>query len=150
MVEKPPPGLPVTFYQESPNGVLVSVIKTTSVKPFSRGRGEELTLPPPILISPGFSDFMVYPWRWGENAHNVTFSPRSSAIPSFVQQPRGGPARACSGEEEEGSSSNSSLKVSVAGTGQAAGCDGVQSAAPMHASHSQWGGKAPHYGRAET
>ncbi|MBN3325243.1 ZN367 protein, partial [Atractosteus spatula] len=25
--------------------------------------------------SPGFSDFMVYPWRWGENAHNVTLSP---------------------------------------------------------------------------
>ncbi|XP_033929547.1 zinc finger protein 367-like isoform X1 [Melopsittacus undulatus] len=105
MVEKPPPGLPVTFYQESPNGVLVSVIKTTSVKPFSRGRGEELTLPPPILISPGFSDFMVYPWCWGENAHNVTFSPRGSAIPSFVQQPRGGPARACSREEEEASCS---------------------------------------------
>ncbi|XP_065516923.1 zinc finger protein 367-like isoform X2 [Lathamus discolor] len=110
MVEKPPPGLPVTFYQGSPNGVLVSVIKTTSVKPFSRGRGEELALAPPILISPGFSDFMVYPWRWGENAHNVTFSPRGSAIPSFVQQPRGGPARACSREEEEASSSSSSLK----------------------------------------
>ncbi|XP_057277596.1 zinc finger protein 367-like isoform X2 [Pezoporus wallicus] len=110
MVEKPPPGLPVTFYQESPNGVLVSVIKTTSVKPFSRVRDEELTLPPPILISPGFSDFMVYPWRWGENAHNVAFSPRGSAIPSFVQQPRGGPARTCSGEEEDASSSSSSLK----------------------------------------
>ncbi|KAG2466860.1 ZN367 protein, partial [Polypterus senegalus] len=27
--------------------------------------------------SPGFSDFMVYPWRWGENAHNVTLSPGS-------------------------------------------------------------------------
>ncbi|XP_061206373.1 zinc finger protein 367-like isoform X2 [Neopsephotus bourkii] len=110
MVEKPPPGLPVTFYQESPNGVLVSVIKTTSVKPFSRGRDGELALPPPVLIRPGFSDFMVYPWRWGENAHNVTFSPCGSAIPSFVQQPRGGPARACSGEEEEASSSSSSLK----------------------------------------
>lgn len=27
--------------------------------------------------SPGFSDFMVYPWKWGENAHNVALSPGS-------------------------------------------------------------------------
>ncbi|XP_075581800.1 LOW QUALITY PROTEIN: zinc finger protein 367-like [Pelecanus crispus] len=110
MVERPPPGLPVTFCQDSPKRVLVSVIKTTSIKPFSRGRGEEPALPPAVPISPGFSDFMVYPWRWGENAHNVTFSPGGSAAPSFVQQPCGGPARACSGEEEEADSpgSNSS------------------------------------------
>ncbi|NXW51730.1 ZN367 protein, partial [Nyctiprogne leucopyga] len=104
MVERPPPGPPVTFCQDSPKRVLVSVIKTTSIKPLSRGRGEKPALPLPVPISPGLSDFMVYPWRWGENAHNVTFSPGGSAAPSFVQQPRGGPARACSGEEEAGCS----------------------------------------------
>ncbi|XP_043569477.1 zinc finger protein 367 isoform X2 [Chiloscyllium plagiosum] len=44
----------------------LSVIKTTPIKP------KRLDMSP---TSPGFSDFMVYPWRWGENAHNVTLSP---------------------------------------------------------------------------
>ncbi|NXL53918.1 ZN367 protein, partial [Podilymbus podiceps] len=108
MVERPPPGPPVTFCQDSPKRVLISVIKTTSIKQLSRGRCEEPTLPPPVPISPDFSDFMVYPWRWGENAHNVTFSLSGSATPSFVQQPQGGPATACSGEEEAGSPGSSS------------------------------------------
>ncbi|KAI8509753.1 zinc finger protein 367-like [Branchiostoma floridae x Branchiostoma belcheri] len=44
-------------------------IRTTPMKPrrssFSPG-------------SPGFSDFMVYPWKWGETAQSVTLSPGSS------------------------------------------------------------------------
>ncbi|XP_043915638.1 zinc finger protein 367 [Protopterus annectens] len=55
------------FCDDSPKRVLVSVIKTTPIKP---KRMESM-----IPTSPGFSDFMVYPWRWGENAHNVTLSP---------------------------------------------------------------------------
>ncbi|XP_078253104.1 zinc finger protein 367 [Rhinoraja longicauda] len=43
----------------------VSVIKTTPIKP------KRVDVTP---TSPGFSDFMVYPWKWGENAHNVTLS----------------------------------------------------------------------------
>ncbi|TRZ03131.1 hypothetical protein DNTS_014531 [Danionella cerebrum] len=57
--------------EDSPKRVLVSVIKTTPIKP----RATADTLMP---TSPGFSDFMVYPWRWGENAHNVTLSPGDS------------------------------------------------------------------------
>ncbi|KAM8885701.1 zinc finger protein 367 [Spinachia spinachia] len=59
----------VVFCQDSPKRVLVSVIKTTPIKP---RKAEALT-----PTSPGFSDFMVYPWKWGENAHNVTLSPGS-------------------------------------------------------------------------
>ncbi|XP_008101418.2 zinc finger protein 367 [Anolis carolinensis] len=68
---------------ESPKRVLVSVIKTTPVK---RPREEEeaavaaSALGPPVPTSPGFSEFMVYPWRWGENAHNVTLSPPPQAL----------------------------------------------------------------------
>ncbi|XP_032873597.1 zinc finger protein 367 [Amblyraja radiata] len=47
----------------------VSVIKTTPIKP------KHVDVTP---TSPGFSDFMVYPWKWGENAHNVTLSPGAS------------------------------------------------------------------------
>ncbi|MBN3282482.1 ZN367 protein, partial [Polyodon spathula] len=57
----------VIFCNDSPKRVLVSVIKTTPIKP----KEIESLMP----TSPGFSDFMVYPWRWGENAHNVTLSP---------------------------------------------------------------------------
>ncbi|XP_052461045.1 zinc finger protein 367-like [Carassius gibelio] len=57
----------VIFCNDSPKRVLVSVIKTTPIKP----RAADPLMP----TSPGFSDFMVYPWRWGENAHNVTLSP---------------------------------------------------------------------------
>ncbi|KAJ0019709.1 hypothetical protein NQD34_007278 [Periophthalmus magnuspinnatus] len=58
----------VIYCNDSPKRVLVSVIKTTPIKP----RKEAMT-----PTSPGFSDFMVYPWKWGENAHNVTLSPDS-------------------------------------------------------------------------
>ncbi|CAM5146282.1 unnamed protein product [Natator depressus] len=105
MAERPPPGPPVIFCQDSPKRVLVSVIKTTPIKP-PRG-SEEPAPPPPVPTSPGFSDFMVYPWRWGENAHNVTLSPSSAAAPSSVQQPRGGVVRASSGEDEEAGSPDS-------------------------------------------
>ncbi|XP_065596655.1 zinc finger protein 367 [Cyrtonyx montezumae] len=87
-----PLGPPVVFCQDSPKRVLVSVIKTTPIKPSPRPGGEEPASAPPVPTSPGFSDFMVYPWRWGENAHNVTLSPGGPAAlpgPSSVQQPRG-------------------------------------------------------------
>ncbi|NWV40701.1 ZN367 protein, partial [Grantiella picta] len=95
MAERLPPGPPpVIFCQDSPKRVLVSVIKTTPIKPFSGGSGGEEPMPvPPVPTSPGFSDFMVYPWRWGENAHNVTLSPGggdSTAGPSALPPPRGG------------------------------------------------------------
>ncbi|KAI7798303.1 zinc finger protein 367 [Triplophysa rosa] len=61
----------VLFCNDSPKRVLVSVIKTTPIKP----RAVDSLMP----TSPGFSDFMVYPWRWGENAHNVTLSPGSGS-----------------------------------------------------------------------
>ena len=70
----------VIFCNDSPKRVLVSVIKTTPIKP----RKAEALMP----TSPGFSDFMVYPWKWGENAHNVTLSPGSgseSASPTGAQ-----------------------------------------------------------------
>ncbi|NXE88009.1 ZN367 protein, partial [Menura novaehollandiae] len=102
MAERLPPGTPpVIFCQDSPKRVLVSVIKTTPIKPSSgRGAGEEPMPVPPVPTSPGFSDFMVYPWRWGENAHNVTLSPGggdSTAGPSALPPPRGGAGRAWSG-----------------------------------------------------
>ncbi|XP_028313955.1 zinc finger protein 367 [Gouania willdenowi] len=59
----------VVFCDNSPKRVLVSVIKTTPIKP-----RKMYALTP---TSPGFSDFMVYPWKWGENAHNVSLSPGS-------------------------------------------------------------------------
>ncbi|XP_063313253.1 zinc finger protein 367 [Pelobates fuscus] len=69
-----------------PRPVLVSVIKAVSSgahtplkprrPPCSAGGGiHPGARPSPVPTSPGFSDFMVYPWRWGENAHNVTLSP---------------------------------------------------------------------------
>lgn len=61
----------VIFCNDSPKRVLVSVIKTTPIKP----KAVDSVMP----TSPGFSDFMVYPWRWGENAHNVTLSPGSGS-----------------------------------------------------------------------
>ncbi|NXY25197.1 ZN367 protein, partial [Atrichornis clamosus] len=98
MAERLPPGTPpVIFCQDSPKRVLVSVIKTTPIKPSSGvGGGEEPMPVPPVPTSPGFSDFMVYPWRWGENAHNVTLSPGggdSTAGPSALPPPRGGAGR---------------------------------------------------------
>ncbi|KAL4630084.1 zinc finger protein 367 [Arapaima gigas] len=65
MADRRPPQ--VVFCDDSPKRVLVSVIKTTPIKPKN---GEHL-----MPTSPGFSDFMVYPWKWGENAHNVSLSP---------------------------------------------------------------------------
>lgn len=73
----------VIFCNDSPKRVLVSVIKTTPIKP----RKAEAITP----TSPGFSDFMVYPWKWGENAHNVTLSPGSgsgAASPTGTQTAR--------------------------------------------------------------
>ncbi|KAG9486855.1 hypothetical protein GDO78_006968 [Eleutherodactylus coqui] len=72
-----------------PRRVLVSVIKAVSPSsahtplkprrpPFSAGTPGATQLSP-VPTSPGFSDFMVYPWRWGENAHNVTLSPGPAA-----------------------------------------------------------------------
>ncbi|XP_027508884.1 zinc finger protein 367 [Corapipo altera] len=105
MAERLPPGAPsVIFCQDSPKRVLVSVIKTTPIKPSPAwGGGEEPMPVPPVPTSPGFSDFMVYPWRWGENAHNVTLSPGggdSTAGPSALPPPRGAAGRAPAGDEE--------------------------------------------------
>ncbi|XP_004072263.1 zinc finger protein 367 [Oryzias latipes] len=73
----------VIFCDDSPKRVLVSVIKTTPIKP----KKADALMP----TSPGFSDFMVYPWKWGENAHNVTLSPGSvngAASPTGTQMAR--------------------------------------------------------------
>ncbi|XP_054508708.2 zinc finger protein 367 [Agelaius phoeniceus] len=112
MAERLPPGPPpVIFCQDSPKRVLVSVIKTTPIKPSSAGSGAEEPMPvPPVPTSPGFSDFMVYPWRWGENAHNVTLSPGgsdSTAGPSALPPPRGGAGRVPGGDEEKAGSPGS-------------------------------------------
>ncbi|NXE78814.1 ZN367 protein, partial [Cochlearius cochlearius] len=93
MAERLPPGPPVIFCQDSPKRVLVSVIKTTPIKPSSRGVAEEPAPAPPVPTSPGFSDFMVYPWRWGENAHNglaralVPLAVAASPAPSWHRSP---------------------------------------------------------------
>lgn len=117
MAERMPPGPPMIFCQDSPKRVLVSVIKTTPIKPSPRGAGEEPAPAPPVPTSPGFSDFMVYPWRWGENAHNVTLSPGGPAAPSVLPPPRGGAGRAPVGDEEEagspGGGRHRHLKVSA-------------------------------------
>ncbi|XP_053323525.1 zinc finger protein 367 [Spea bombifrons] len=101
-----------------PRRVLVSVIKAVSPSsahtplkpprtPFSTGvlRGAQPT-------SPGFSDFMVYPWRWGENAHNVTLSP---GPPARHQQP---PAETPISTRDGGGAK--SRIADVIGTGEAA------------------------------
>ncbi|KAM4878658.1 zinc finger protein 367 [Sylvia borin] len=113
MAERLPPGPPpVIFCQDSPKRVLVSVIKNTPIKPSSGGSGgEEPVTVPPVPTSPGFSDFMVYPWRWGENAHNVTLSPGggdSTAGPSALPPPRGGAGRVPGGDEAKTGSPGSS------------------------------------------
>lgn len=77
----------VIFCTDSPKRVLVSVIKTTPVKP----KAAESLMP----TSPGFSDFMVYPWRWGENAHNVTLSPGSCSGTGSPVRNSGSPAESC-------------------------------------------------------
>lgn len=126
----PPPPPPVIFCHDSPKRVLVSVIRTTPIKPACGGAGGgaagEPEPPPPLIpTSPGFSDFMVYPWRWGENAHNVTLSPGAAggaasaalpalpALPAAAEHPvlrgRAAPPPAASGgeDEEEASSPDS-------------------------------------------
>ncbi|TEA34489.1 hypothetical protein DBR06_SOUSAS10710010 [Sousa chinensis] len=122
MADNPPQPPPVIFCQDSPKRVLVSVIRTTPIKPTCSGGGEPEPPPPLIPTSPGFSDFMVYPWRWGENAHNVTLSPgaaggaASAALPAAAAEHpglrgRGAPpptasaAAASGGEDEEEASS---------------------------------------------
>ncbi|XP_061585359.1 zinc finger protein 367 [Cololabis saira] len=72
----------VIFCDDSPKRVLVSVIKTTPIKP----RKAEALMP----TSPGFSDFMVYPWKWGENAHNVSLSPGSGSECAGAAAPAAG------------------------------------------------------------
>ncbi|KAM8983603.1 zinc finger protein 367 [Ara ararauna] len=104
MAERLPPAAPVIFCQDSPKRVLVSVIKTTPIKPSSPAIGEEPAPAPPVPNSPGFSDFMVYPWRWGENAHNVTLSPGGAAAPPALPPPLGGASRAATGDDEPGGS----------------------------------------------
>uniref|UniRef100_A0A673G2T8 Uncharacterized protein n=1 Tax=Sinocyclocheilus rhinocerous TaxID=307959 RepID=A0A673G2T8_9TELE len=74
----------VIFCNDSPKRVLVSVIKTTPIKP----KAADSLMP----TSPGFSDFMVYPWRWGENAHNVTLSPGSGSGTASPTRNSGSPA----------------------------------------------------------
>ncbi|KAM5228099.1 zinc finger protein 367 [Ctenodactylus gundi] len=112
MANTSPP--PVVFCHDSPKRVLVSVIRTTPVTP-PCGGGEPEPPPPLVPTSPGFSDFMVYPWRWGENAHNVTLSPGAAgaapaAPPVAPEHPglRGRsvpPPAASGGEDEEEASS---------------------------------------------
>lgn len=117
MAERLPPGLPVIFCQDSPKRILVSVIKTTPIKP-----REEPAAALPVPTSPGFSDFMVYPWRWGENAHNVTLSPGGTAALSALPPLCAGTGRAPAGDEEEagspGGGGHRHLKVSAAGPGR--------------------------------
>ncbi|KAK2899207.1 hypothetical protein QQF64_031260 [Cirrhinus molitorella] len=74
----------VIFCNDSPKRVLVSVIKTTPIKP----KAADSLMP----TSPGFSDFMVYPWRWGENAHNVTLSPGAGSGTASPTRNSGSPA----------------------------------------------------------
>lgn len=85
--------------------VLVSVIKTTPIKPRKtpqQQEEEEAAAPVMMMMptSPGFSDFMVYPWKWGENAHNVTLSPGSG--------PPRSPSGTATAREEAGDLSSSS------------------------------------------
>uniref|UniRef100_A0A8B9Q986 Zinc finger protein 367 n=1 Tax=Apteryx owenii TaxID=8824 RepID=A0A8B9Q986_APTOW len=93
MAERPPPGPPVIFCQDSPKRVLVSVIKTTPIKPSSGAGGEEPAPAPPIPTSPGFSDFMVYPWRWGENANSLAVVPSALLPPGSCRFCRSGRRR---------------------------------------------------------
>lgn len=125
MAERLPPGPPMIFCQDSPKRVLVSVIKTTPIKPSTRGVCEEPAPALPVPTSPGFSDFMVYPWRWGENAHNVTLSPGGTVAPSSLPPPRGGAGRAPPEDEEktgtQGGGRHRHLKVSGGGGGGGVG-----------------------------
>ncbi|XP_062984832.1 zinc finger protein 367 [Elgaria multicarinata webbii] len=111
MSERPGPQ-PVIFCPgDSPKRVLVSVIKTTPVKQPRGGSDDPARVPPPppIPTSPGFSDFMVYPWRWGENAHNVTLSPPPATAQPLGggggngSGPRGSAGRSAGEDEEAGS-----------------------------------------------
>nr|XP_023658587.1 zinc finger protein 367 [Paramormyrops kingsleyae] len=87
----------VIFCDDSPKRVLVSVIKTTPIKP----KNMEHLVP----TSPGFSDFMVYPWKWGENAHNVSLSPgpvNGAASPTGSNTGVDGDASACPDHMKDG------------------------------------------------
>ncbi|MEE6459624.1 hypothetical protein FKM82_000675 [Ascaphus truei] len=113
-----------------PRRVLVSVIKAVSHSaartplkprrpPFSPGGARSGQLPVPT--SPGFSDFMVYPWRWGENAHNVTLSP---GPPSSRHQP---PPAEAGGHARDSGARTCGGDVNIAGAGQPGGGDGAES-----------------------
>lgn len=164
MADNAPQPPPVIFCQDSPKRVLVSVIRTTPIKPTCGGGGEPEPPPPLIPTSPGFSDFMVYPWRWGENAHNVTLSPgasggaASAALPAAAAtaehlglRGRGAPpptvsaAAASGGEDEEEASSPDSghLKVSGAGGRGAGQSRPVNGAAGPAAPADSAGGAGP-------
>ncbi|KAK9408263.1 zinc finger protein [Crotalus adamanteus] len=126
MSELPGPPPVILCSGSSPKRVLVSVIKTTPVKPPLASREDPACVPvppPPIPTSPGFSDFMVYPWRWGENAHNVTLSPPPAAsqplhegggngdgLRSAVERSTGEDEEA--GSPDSGTGSNGHLRVS--------------------------------------
>ena len=102
MAEPPP----VVFCHDSPKRVLVSVIRTTPATPPCSSVGEPEPPPPLVPTSPGFSDFMVYPWRWGENAHNVTLSPGAAGgaeggLSAWSGAGRGPRRRAGPGRAEE-------------------------------------------------
>ncbi|XP_063151289.1 zinc finger protein 367 isoform X2 [Candoia aspera] len=113
MSERPGPPPVIVCSGNSPKRVLVSVIKTTPVKPPLVSSDDPARVsappPPPIPTSPGFSDFMVYPWRWGENAHNVTLSPPPAASQPLREGegngggPRGAVGRSAGEDEEAGS-----------------------------------------------
>ncbi|XP_028604769.2 zinc finger protein 367 [Podarcis muralis] len=111
------PGLPAPVLLcpgDSPKRVLVSVIKTTPVKP-PRGADGRAPPPPPIPTSPGFSDFMVYPWRWGENAHNVTLSP-PPATPQPLRDGGGGGGGGAGGGGVRGAAGRSGGEDEEAGS----------------------------------
>ncbi|XP_069618165.1 zinc finger protein 367 isoform X1 [Ranitomeya imitator] len=100
---------PASQDSSPPRRVLVSVIK--AVSPSSAHTPLKPRRPPfcagaaqlsPVPSSPGFSDFMVYPWRWGENAHNVTLSPGPPA-PEPGHDVRSGAAEGGNGAGEDAS-----------------------------------------------
>ncbi|XP_069083951.1 zinc finger protein 367 [Pleurodeles waltl] len=124
MAELPPAPLqpPVVFCHDSPKRVLVSVIRsaTTPIKP---------KRPAEAPTSPGFSDFMVYPWRWGENAHNVTLSPGPPGV--VARDPSG----SASGPTSTASPCCSPESYSRAPRGEGSCVEGDSASSPDSASY---------------
>uniref|UniRef100_A0A8C5U5Z9 Zinc finger protein 367 n=1 Tax=Malurus cyaneus samueli TaxID=2593467 RepID=A0A8C5U5Z9_9PASS len=95
----------------------------------SGGRGQEPMPVPPVPTSP-LQRLMVYPWRWGENAHNVT-SPGgadSTAGPSACRLP-GGQAE-CPGDEEKAGPGAAAAPAPEGEMQGAAGGDGIRRGRP--------------------